>query len=91
MTNMSTVPLVVIFTKFDAQIVQECGKLDDVEDKWDKARKNAEITFQNAYLPNVFDTKYPPRGYVCLEGMIMNTLSSLDGVDYSNRYGHFRE
>ena len=74
MINISTVPLVVVFTKFDAQIIQECGKLDDTEDKWDKARQNAEITFQNVYLPNVFDTKYPPNGYVCLGGMVMNIL-----------------
>ena len=47
----SIVPLVAVFTKFDAQIIQECGKLDDTEDKWDKARKNAEIAFQNVYLP----------------------------------------
>ena len=91
MINIFTVPLVVVFTKFDAQIIQECGKLDDTEDKWDKARQNAEITFQNVYLPNVFDTKYPPNGYVCLGGMIMNTLLWLDGDNYFNRYGHSRE
>jgi hypothetical protein len=46
--NTSTVPLVVVFTKFDAQIIQESGKLDDMDDavKWDKARENAETTFQ---------------------------------------------
>ena len=71
------VPLVAVFTKFDAQIIQECGKLDDTEDKWDKARKNAEIAFQNVYLPKIFDTKYPPKGYVCLEGMIMNPCYDL--------------
>ena len=69
MINISTVPLVVVFTKFDAQIIQECGKLDDTEDKWDKARQNAEITFQNVYLPKVFGTKYPPKAYVHLEGV----------------------
>jgi len=67
--GIGKVPLVAVFTKFDAQIIQECGKLDDTEDKWDKARKNAEIAFQNVYLPKVFDTKYPPKGYVCLEDM----------------------
>jgi hypothetical protein len=69
--NISTVPLVVIFTKFDGQIIQESGKLADVEDdivKWEKARKNAEITFQRVYLPKVFGTNHPPKGYVCLEG-----------------------
>ena len=61
----------VAFTKFDGQIIQESGKLGDMQDeavKWDIARANAEITFQSVYLPKVFDTKYPPKGYVCLEG-----------------------
>ena len=69
-SHMSTVPLVVIFTKSDGQIIQECGKLDDMDDavKWDKARVNAEITFQRVYLPKVFGTNYPPKAHVCLGG-----------------------
>jgi len=63
---------VVVFTKFDGQIIQESGKLDDIEDddgvKWDLARKNAEITFQKTYLPRVFGTQYPPKAYVQLGG-----------------------
>ena len=66
----STVPLVVVFTKFDGQIIQEFGKLDDMDNavKWDEARVNAEITFQQIYLPKVFGTNYPPKAYVCLGG-----------------------
>ena len=67
----------VAFTKFDGQIIQEYSKLDEMgnayyslssPDKWDKARENAEITFQEFYLPKVFGTNYPPKAYVCLEG-----------------------
>ena len=60
-----------VFTKFDGQLIQESGKLNDIEDntaKWNKARENAEITFQRVYLPKVFNAKYPPKGYVRLEG-----------------------
>ena len=66
----STVPLVVVFTKFDAQIIQESRKWDDMDDevKWDKAKVNAEITFQQVYLPKVLHTNYPPKAYVCLGG-----------------------
>ena len=84
-----------VFTKFDGQLIQESGKLNDIEDdavKWNKARENAEITFQGVYLPKVFNTKYPPKGYVRLEG---------EGGEYSttrlpehcilHRYGHVRE
>ena len=69
--TLTLVPLVVVFTKFDGRIIQESGKLDDIEDdgvKWDLARKNAEITFQETYLPKVFGTQYPPKAYVKLEG-----------------------
>ena len=69
-SNTSTVPLVVVFTKFDGQIIQESGKLDDLDDavEWDKAKVNAEITFQQVYLPKVLGTNYPPKAYVCLRG-----------------------
>ena len=65
-----TVPLVVIFTKFDGQIIKEYTDLNDMEnpDKWDEARENAERTFQTVYLPRVMDTKYPPKAYLQLEG-----------------------
>jgi hypothetical protein len=61
---------VVVFTKFDGQIIQESGKFDGMDDavKWDKARVNAEITFQEVYLPKVLHTNYPPKAYVRLGG-----------------------
>ena len=60
----------VIFTKFDGQISMEFACLTDAEDedKWDKARENAEITFQQVCLPQVLNTKYPPKAFVRLEG-----------------------
>jgi hypothetical protein len=65
-----TVPLVVIFTKFDGQIATEFVKLADAkdEDKWNRAREIAEITLQKVYLPKVLKAKYPPKAYVQLEG-----------------------
>ena len=61
----------VVFTKFDGQIVQEYGKLHDIhndEDKWNMARKKAENTFQTAYLAKFLNTEHPPKAYVQLEG-----------------------
>ena len=65
-----TVPLVVIFTKFDGQIASEFVNLTDPMDgdKWARARGIAEITFHRVYLPKVLDVKYPPKAYVRLEG-----------------------
>ncbi|KAF8344508.1 hypothetical protein F5887DRAFT_1075333 [Amanita rubescens] len=66
-----TVPLVVVFTKFDGQVINESANLSDTEDedKWEKARQMAESIFQTVYLPKVLDTKYPPKAFVRLEDM----------------------
>ncbi|KAF8703648.1 hypothetical protein AX14_014171, partial [Amanita brunnescens Koide BX004] len=69
------VPLVVIFTKFDAQIIQESVKLnswENYQDKWAKAREVADITFQSIYLARVLSTQHPPKAYVQLEDMHKN-------------------
>ena len=60
----------VIFTKFDGQLIKEYTDLSDIEntDKWDRARGCAEKAFQTVYLPKVMDTKYPPKAYLKLEG-----------------------
>ena len=65
-----TVPLVVIFTKFDGQITSEAANLTNTndEDKWERARELAEIAFQKVYLPKVLKAKCPPKAYVKLEG-----------------------
>ena len=60
-----------IFTKFDGQIARHFVNVTDAnwdEDKWERAREIAEITFQKVYLPKVLDAKYPPKACVRLEG-----------------------
>ena len=71
LVNISlTVPVVVIFTKFDGQMASEFVNLTDAkdEDKWERAREIAEMNFQKVYLPKVLDAKCPPKAYVRLEG-----------------------
>ena len=71
MNNTFAVPLVTIFTKFDGQIVAEYVKLnniENIEDRWKKAKDNAEISFQTVYLPKVLNTEHPPKAHVRLEG-----------------------
>ena len=60
----------VIFTKFDGQIASEYVNLTNAndEDKWERARELAEITFQKVYLPKVLNAKCPPKAYVKLGG-----------------------
>jgi hypothetical protein len=74
----SAVPIVAIFTKFDAQIIQEYGKLNDVDshDRWEMARGNADNAFHDAYLPKVLNARYPPKSFVQLEGTDIYRFSS---------------
>ena len=60
----------VIFTKFDGQIIKEYTDLSDLEgtNRWEKAGENAEKAFQTVYLPKVMDTEYPPKAWVKLQG-----------------------
>ena len=58
----------VIFTKFDAQIIQEFMQLDNHEDKQFKAREKADISFHSIYLARVLNTLHPPTTHVRLEG-----------------------
>ena len=86
LVNISfTVPLVVIFTKFDGQIASEFVNLTGSkdEDKWERARKLAEISFQKVYLPKVLNAKYPPRSYVQLEGEHVDTFLLKNGIHVS--------
>ncbi len=73
----TTVPLIAIFTKSDAQIIQEYVKLNDVEgtsDRWNKAKENAEKTFREIYLSRVLKANHPPKAYVKLEGRIWGSV-----------------
>ena len=88
-----TVPLVVVFTKFDGQIASEFVNLTDSkdEDKWERAREIAEITFQKVYLPKVLGTKYPPKTYVQLEGENDDNFLPKMGVMLLHRHGFTRD
>ena len=91
--QLITVPLVVIFTKFDAQIIQESVKLNDLEnyqDRWAKARENADITFQRIYLASVLGTQHPPKAHVQLEGEEVN-ISMSKKIMFFNRYAKTRK
>ena len=83
----------VIFTKFDGQINSEFVNLTDGkdEDKWERAREIAEITFQKVYLPKVLGAKYPPKAYVQLEGENDEDFFLKMGVMLFHRHGFTRE
>ena len=71
------VPVVLIFTKFDA-LVEECYQKLRLQGKHHQEAKAAmhefaNKTFQDEYLSRVLATNFPPKAYICLAG---NTLSS---------------
>jgi len=88
--------LIAIFTKFDAQIIQEYVKLENIQErskKWDKARTHAENTYMEVYLSKVLNTNFPPRVYVKLEGERDEncTLGFNVIILIFNRHAHGRE
>ena len=71
LTNHLTVPLVVVFTKFDGLETQEYAKLNNINDwtdRWKEAKDNAKKTFEQVYESSVMNTEYPPKVHVQLGG-----------------------
>jgi hypothetical protein len=68
------VPVVLIFTKFDALEVKcysnlrEQGKCH--EEASTQLPELVDKTFQDNYLSRVLDAEFPPKTYVCLAGNI---------------------
>ena len=72
---MFQVPVVLIFTKFDALEVKCYNELQQQgkgpEEAESAMPELAKKIFQDDYLPRVQNTEFPPKAYVCLAG---NTL-----------------
>ena len=68
------VPVVLIFTKFDALADKCYNRLRDQGKDHQEAESEvpelANKVFQDEYLSRVLDTKFPPKTYVCLAGNI---------------------
>ena len=68
-------PVVLIFTKFDALEHKCYTKLRnqgiDHQEAKSAVPELAKKIFQNEYLSRVLDTEFPPKGYVCLAGNIL--------------------
>ena len=83
-----------IFTKFDAQVIQQYADLDNIMDednRWVKARENASRTLEELYLSKILNTNYPPKAYVQLEGGGHGLHSMQKEMIISSRYGFARD
>jgi hypothetical protein len=80
------VPVVLVFTKFDALELKCYSKLREEEKSHEEASiqvlELAHKTFQDKYLPRVLNAKFPPKAYVCLSG---KTLYSHNFFSISHR------
>ena len=69
-------PVVVIFTKFDALVDKCYNKLRSQGNNHQEAKgamhELANKTFQKEYLSRVLATDFPPKAYVCLAGNILS-------------------
>ena len=72
MNMILSVPVIAIFTKFDALVQDAFAALmeddDDYEAAMDKAPSCAMVKFNQIYPDLVYKSKYPPKGHVCLQG-----------------------
>ena len=68
-------PVVLIFTKFDALELKCYSKLREEGKSHEEASVQvselADKTFQDKYLSRVLGAKFPPKTYVCLSGKIL--------------------
>jgi hypothetical protein len=81
-TSFFQVPVVLIFTKFDALELKCYSKLREKGKSHEEASiqvpELANKTFQDEYLSRVLGSKFPPKTYVCLSGKIFILINSLD-------------
>jgi len=78
------VPVVVIFTKFDALVLKSYHKLRDQQRNHKEAKSAmhelANKTFQDHYLSQVLATEVPPKTHICLAG---NTSCLCEALKFS--------
>ena len=81
------VPVVLIFTKFDALEDMCYGKLRNQGKSHEGASMEvpelANKIFQQEYLPHILDADFPPKTFICLAGNISYILiNSLNSHEY---------
>jgi len=86
------VPVVLIFTKFDALELKCYSKLREEGKSHEEASiqvpKLANKTFEDEYLSRVLGAKFPPKTYVCLSG---KTFIVIDSFNFSQMLGLDKE
>lgn len=72
--TLCAVPVIAVFTKFDALDNKAFGILRKENlsraDAKREAPKRAAADFEKSHLPLLYAKSYPPRNHVCLRGML---------------------
>ena len=72
MKHILSVPVIAIFTKFDALVRDAYGDLMNANYEYEEAMaeapNRAKVKFDRIYPDLVYKTTYPPKGHVCLQG-----------------------
>lgn len=80
MSFLLAVPVIAIFTKFDALEDAAFGNLINEgissEDAWKQAPARAIADFEKGYLGDLYGVRYPPKGHICLRGMVFYSRMS---------------
>ena len=75
-----TVPIVVVFTKFDALVTKCWGELEEARMQLganNVAAQKAKTRFEADYLSLVMNTEYPPKTHVLLGSMFTLSYKAL--------------
>jgi len=69
------VPVIALFTKFDALDDKAYDDLEKEGASWEEARRQAPVRaiadFEKVHLGSLYGRRYPPKGHIYLRGMIL--------------------
>ena len=86
------VPVVVLFTKWDALVIQAFQPEDlllPLEDQLVRQRKHAEDVFTKRNVwGDLSKMEFPPQAFVQLESLYAYALSLFYSINYISRYGY---
>ena len=84
--NTISVPVLVLFTKFDALLVHALGELEEENDDatLEALPARAMEIFERYKLPlRLAECTYPPKSHVTMEGRCHLTHCIIDGIELS--------
>ena len=70
---LTIVPVIAIFTKlddFETSFWNDLGDDKFKDNAFDIAKEKAKKMFDTNYLPQIQNSRYPPKKHVCLRGII---------------------